>query len=450
MFKKTLYLFPSILLYSTLCWAQWQPQTVTGVNPNHSILSIAAVDENTVWAVVDSIYEGTPVSFTPKFLRTTDGGATWKAGTVTGGKNFFLMDIAAIDSNTAWATANNFTGFGGGIYKTTNGGASWTRQISTPCVFIYFFDAQNGVQVNLTGIGRTTNGGTTWQTVANVPPALPNEFNLIYSSNNARAQAGDTIWVGTSKGRVYRSANRGQTWTVAQTSLGQNAVIHSLAFRNGRNGLAASAHDGTSFKNQMAQTTDGGVTWTTITAPPSPMLTSIAYVPGTANSHVLVSATFRPGSSYTSDGGANWTNVDNGRYYSAVAFVSPTVGWAGGNTSATFGGMYKWIGPALEIAQRNDESVSHGFGLSQNYPNPFNPSTIIQYELPQASQIRLAIYNLLGERVRTLVDAKESAGVKQVTWDGRNDRGGRVSSGVYVYRIEAGEVRMARRLLLMK
>ncbi len=449
MFKKALYLLPPMLLHAAIAWAQWQPQTVTGVNPNHSILSIAAVDENVVWAVVDTNYEGTPMNFTPKFLRTTDGGVTWKVGTVTGVKNSFLMDIAALDSNTAWATTNNFAG-GGGIYKTTNGGASWTRQISTACVFIYFFDAQNGVQVNLTGIGRTNNGGSTWQTVANVPPALPNEFNLIYSSNNARAQAGDTIWVGTSKGRVYRSANRGQTWTVAQTSLGQNAQIHSLAFRNGRSGLAASAYDGTSFKNQMAETNDGGVTWTTIPAPASPMLTSITYVPGTANSHVLVSATFRPGSSYTSDGGATWTNVDNSRYYIAVAFASPSAGWAGGYTTATFGGMYKWVGPVLEVAERNDERVPIGFELSQNYPNPFNPSTIIQYELPHASQVRLAIYNLLGERVRTLVDAKESAGVKRVTWDGRNERGERVSTGVYVYRLDAGELSTAKRLLFMK
>ncbi|NUM78239.1 T9SS type A sorting domain-containing protein [candidate division KSB1 bacterium] len=64
--------------------------------------------------------------------------------------------------------------------------------------------------------------------------------------------------------------------------------------------------------------------------------------------------------------------------------------------------------------------------------------------------MQLAIYNLLGERVRTLVDAKESAGVKQVTWDGRNDRGERVSSGVYLYRLEAGEFSTAKRLLLMK
>lgn len=64
--------------------------------------------------------------------------------------------------------------------------------------------------------------------------------------------------------------------------------------------------------------------------------------------------------------------------------------------------------------------------------------------------MQLAIYNLLGEKVRTLVDAKESAGMKHITWDGRNDRGERVSSGVYVYRIEAGEFKQTKRLVVMK
>ncbi len=111
---------------------------------------------------------------------------------------------------------------------------------------------------------------------------------------------------------------------------------------------------------------------------------------------------------------------------------------------------YQDAGAVRVQEQPSETSAPKAFALAQNYPNPFNPSTMIQYEIPQAAQVRLAIHNLLGERVRTLVDAKESAGVKQVTWDGRDERGEHVSSGVYVYRIEAGEFRLAKRLLLMK
>ncbi len=120
--------------------------------------------------------------------------------------------------------------------------------------------------------------------------------------------------------------------------------------------------------------------------------------------------------------------------------------------SASVGDLRWYANPGVisAIAEAADAEEPSAFHLAQNYPNPFNPSTLIRYELPQAAQVKLAIYNLLGEKIRTLVDAKESAGVKQVTWDGRDGNGQRVSSGVYLYRLEAGEFKMTKRLLLMK
>jgi photosystem II stability/assembly factor-like uncharacterized protein len=169
---------------------------------------------------------------------------------------------------------------------------------------------------------------------------------------------------------VYRSPNRGLCWSVSQTPLDQNAVIDSLAFRDGKNGLAVSAHDGNNFNNLMAKTTDGGATWTAITAPANPTAISLAYVPGTANSYVLTGGANLPGSSYTKDGGAMWANVDNVQYYRAVALVGPDVGWVGGYTTSTHGGMYKWRRTALAVTERKDEKIPQRFELSQNYPNP--------------------------------------------------------------------------------
>lgn len=116
-------------------------------------------------------------------------------------------------------------------------------------------------------------------------------------------------------------------------------------------------------------------------------------------------------------------------------------------------GELRWYanpGVISAIAEAADAEAPSAFHLAQNYPNPFNPSTLIRYELPQAAQVQLAIYNLLGERVRTLVDAKASAGVQQVTWDGRDEHGERVSSGVYLYRLAAGEFNQTKRLMVMK
>lgn len=90
------------------------------------------------------------------------------------------------------------------------------------------------------------------------------------------------------------------------------------------------------------------------------------------------------------------------------------------------------------------------FALAQNYPNPLNPSTTIRYALPRPGHVKLVIYDLLGAKIRTLVDGRESAGFKHITWDGMNEKGDRVPSGVYVYRMEAGEFTMTKKLTVMK
>lgn len=90
------------------------------------------------------------------------------------------------------------------------------------------------------------------------------------------------------------------------------------------------------------------------------------------------------------------------------------------------------------------------FALEANYPNPFNPSTTIRYALPEAARVRLSVYDLSGRLVRTLVNAEENPGYKQVAWNGRNQAGDALSSGVYLYRLEAGEFVQTRKMLFLK
>jgi len=92
------------------------------------------------------------------------------------------------------------------------------------------------------------------------------------------------------------------------------------------------------------------------------------------------------------------------------------------------------------------------FSLRQNYPNPFNPETTIRYEMPEDSHISLKIFALNGQLVRTLVDAFSPAGFHIATWDGRDDNGRNVASGVYLYRLVADEGRFyaVQRMALIK
>ena len=90
--------------------------------------------------------------------------------------------------------------------------------------------------------------------------------------------------------------------------------------------------------------------------------------------------------------------------------------------------------------------------LSQNYPNPFNPVTRITYLVPDggAQQVRLVVYDVRGARVRTLVDDRKAGGKYTVDWDGRNDQGTAVGSGVYFYRLVETNFTQTRKMLLLK
>jgi hypothetical protein len=93
-----------------------------------------------------------------------------------------------------------------------------------------------------------------------------------------------------------------------------------------------------------------------------------------------------------------------------------------------------------EITNRID-----GYTLSQNYPNPFNPSTTLNFSIPVASNVQLNVYNLLGQKVATLIDGPRLAGQHQVRFDARN-----LASGVYFYQIQAGDFTMQRKMTLIK
>ena len=98
-----------------------------------------------------------------------------------------------------------------------------------------------------------------------------------------------------------------------------------------------------------------------------------------------------------------------------------------------------------------DESLLPGrFSLSQNYPNPFNSSTIIQYTLPEPVWVKLEVYNVLGQKVAILVDATQPIGYYRIVWEGTNSQGKTVASGVYLYRITAGEFTKAKKMMLLE
>ena len=90
------------------------------------------------------------------------------------------------------------------------------------------------------------------------------------------------------------------------------------------------------------------------------------------------------------------------------------------------------------------------FSLQQNYPNPFNPTTSIGYGLSEDSHVILTIYNLLGQPIATLVNEQQSAGYREVVWNGTNDAGDKVVSGIYIYKITTDNYSATKRMVLLK
>ena len=106
--------------------------------------------------------------------------------------------------------------------------------------------------------------------------------------------------------------------------------------------------------------------------------------------------------------------------------------------------------PEEPVGIEGQEDIPKTFALNQNYPNPFNPATTIAFDLPLSSRVTLEVFDITGRLVRTLVDGQMPAGRHRVIWDGRGEAGQPVASGVYLYRLQAGDFVQTRKMVLMQ
>ena len=90
------------------------------------------------------------------------------------------------------------------------------------------------------------------------------------------------------------------------------------------------------------------------------------------------------------------------------------------------------------------------YALHQNYPNPFNPTTQIRYDLPEESYVNINIYDLMGRKIKSLINTHQDPGYRIIQWNATNDLGQAVSAGMYIYTIQAGQFRQTRKMVLLK
>ncbi len=380
--------------------AQWIEQATGFAAPSRGINQIVIVDKNVVWATA---YNGlNPNQTVRDFTVTTNGGNNWTAKTVTGPPNNNNWScLTAVSSKKAWAVfyKNGGNFLGGGLWHTSDGGTTWTQQTaygstSFPNV-IYMWDENTGfTQGDPVGgeyqIYTTTNGGATWTPVpgSNIPNPLSGEYGLIRSL----AVRGNTAWFGTTEGRIFRSDDMGNTWSVYNTGYAAHYVL-GLAFANVDRGWAI-LYSSATDEYRLIRTTDGGTTWTEILTP-GQIHFEIAYVPNTINTLVTSwfdgSTTF--GSAYSLDGGDTWTDIDVGVQHLAVNFLSHTVGWSGGfNIDSTSGGIFKFDGSFVPTgSQQLEEKTSLSI-----YPNPSEGLFYFSYQTDNLQPIRVTVTDAVG------------------------------------------------------
>jgi hypothetical protein len=136
---------------------------------------------------------------------------------------------------------------------------------------------------------------------------------------------------------------------------------------------------------------------------------------------------------------------EGGYFYGAT---NPLYGGGGGGMSSSKMSKPQTIKPLPKDEQT--DSIPKAFSCSQNYPNPFAQSTIIKYGLPKDVDVQLDIYNLIGQKVHTLVNAKQSAGYKSISWDGKTSKGTLAPRGIYFYTFKAGDFEKHHKMILLK
>lgn len=300
------------------------------------LIAVSPVNPQVVWA---SGRNGT-------FVVTTDGGNTWRAGVVPGAELLQFRDVEGVSAKVAYlqSIGNNPEDFR--IYKTVDGGASWTLQFQNqdPAAFYDCFafwtpnrgishsDSVNGVFPNL----RVTDG-VNWQDIsANMPPALPGESAFAASGTCVATRGGQTAWIATgasTTARVLATRDGGDTWEAYDTPLvsSPSAGAFTVAFRTPWHGIIGGGDLDPNYPNNAAtaRSSDGGATWTLTNPPPvTGAIFGLAYAQGAGNgSRTVVITANAGGAAWTPDEGDTWYSLPGVTGYWAVAFASPKAGW---------------------------------------------------------------------------------------------------------------------------
>ena len=342
---------------------------------------------------------GVSVSGGPKGLtKTTDSGLTWFDLNIPDPYLTYL-DMSIIDENTIWLVSSE--SLTGGVFFTSNGGASWVQQFSGGTQNpnkIYMYNARIGFMTKTTAgslnVYRTTNGGVNWN--ISTPGESFSDISFVDSLTGWRSWASVN---GTNDTTMKKTTDGGLTWTKQFLPSGNPIYYSSLMWKfsiiNKDTLFGVGVYmllPNLTFHGLLYKTIDGGTTW--------------GYQIPDTNIHITG--------------------------YLQIQFINKNIGWAYNTGSNPISGIHTTIGGDTTIyytgLKKLNNNIPLNYELKQNFPNPFNPVTNIKYILKKNANVILKIFDVSGKLLETLINEKQNAGEYQFTFEANN-----ISSGIYFY-----------------
>jgi photosystem II stability/assembly factor-like uncharacterized protein len=389
-------------------------------------------------------------------VRTWDGTIDdWEM--IYGGDGFYVL-VDPTNSNIIYAEYQY-----GGFAKSTNGGLSFSgalngvnssdrRNWSTPVAMDP--SDPNTLYYGTYRLYKTTNGAQNWSAISGDLTDGPGSGNLVFNTLTTIAVSpvdSRIVYVGTDDGNVWVTFNGGQDWYDIGADLPERWITRVAADHVDplKAYVTISGFRWDSPLPHVYVTEDGGNSWTDISdgLPEVPVNDIII---DTNNRDYLYVGT-DVGVFRSTDGGVEWESLHDGFPVVPVTdltFHKPTRTLS----AATYGRSMFTVDlpPPLTVGGRRVPQVPPGPTLGQNYPNPFNPSTGIRFTVHEYGRVKIAVFDLHGRLVRTILDRKLSAGDHEVIWDGKDEQNLALPSGPYIYRFNIGDQIITRKMLLMK
>jgi len=408
------------------------------------------IDENTIWFSANG---GSAVG--TYVFRSIDGGKTFTHNATAIPGRVAQMD--AFDENTALVAVAE-----GKIYRTTDGGATfdevYTYNISMLApgwfdglrvlndnVAVAFGDMEPNGAMHFV---RTEDQGANWTEITGID--YLNAAYGYYTWGLASCNVGESIWCAGltmeyDSGYVFRSYDAGVTWesfAIPDTII--QKYPRAIAFVDDHHGMIADRY------GAIIMSEDGGETWYKGNQPDTSSAfwaNGVVAIPGT---DVFVALSDN-GVFYTSALGATWKqmatpSVTDDDYYTSAVFLNKDFGYFFTNG----GKVLRFEEMVVSGIVDSDSKILDQYKLHQNFPNPFNPTTSISFQIPRQNHVKLVIYDILGREVISLIDKHFQQGNYSVVWNGKDKHGYNVSTGVYIYQLQADGVTKTRKMTFMK